>query len=88
MEREEINEKLSMLGRRMEELKMEIHSATSGASATFTTFEPSFDVTTTLADKVKAISEEMQELSEKIDTDVKKSFSLFVWSRHCVTASF
>ena len=71
MEREEINEKLSMLGRRMEELKLEIHSATMATSATFANFEPSFDVTVTLSDKVKAVSDEMQELSNKIETEVR-----------------
>ena len=76
MEREEINEKLSMLGRRMEELKLEIHSATTATSATFANFEPSFDVTATLSDKVKAVSDEMQELSDKIETEVR-NFSWF-----------
>ena len=70
MEREEINEKLSMLGKRMEELKLEIHSATTVTAATFTNFEPSFDLTATLCDKVKAISNEMQELSQKIESEV------------------
>ena len=78
MEREEINEKLSMLGRRMEELKLEIHSATTATSATFANFEPSFDVTATLSDKVKAVSDEMQELSDKIETEVR-NFSWFFY---------
>jgi hypothetical protein len=72
MEREEINEKLSILGRRMEELKLEIHSATMAATSTFSNFDSAFEATSTLSDKVKAISDEMQELSEKIETEVCK----------------
>lgn len=67
MEREEINEKLSLLVRRMEELKLDIHDATI---ATFNNFELSFDATITLTDRVKLISEEMKELSHKIDSEV------------------
>ena len=78
MEREEINEKLSMLGRRMEELKLEIHSATTATSATFANFEPCFDVTATLSDKVKAVSDEMQELSDKIEAEVRNFSWLFI----------
>ncbi|KAK7505508.1 hypothetical protein BaRGS_00003253 [Batillaria attramentaria] len=68
LEREEINEKLSILGRRMEELKLDIHAATT---ATFTNFDPSYDTTVTLSERVKAVSTEMQELSKKIDTEIK-----------------
>ena len=78
MEREEINEKLSMLGRRMEELKLEIHSATTATSTTFANFEPCFDVTATLSDKVKAVSDEMQELSDKIEAEVRNFSWLFI----------
>ncbi|XP_076441590.1 centromere/kinetochore protein zw10 homolog isoform X2 [Babylonia areolata] len=78
MEREEINEKLSMLGRRMEELKLEIHSATTATAATFSEFEfeSSFDITAALSDKVRAISEEMQELSLKVETEVKGQLNI------------
>lgn len=68
LEREEINEKLGLLGRRMEELKLDIQTATT---ATFTNFDHSYDTTLTLADRVKGVSKEMEELSHKIDTEIK-----------------
>lgn len=67
MEREEINERLSLLARRMEELKADIHTA---ITTSFTHFDSSFDTTTTLSEKVKALSEEMESLSLKINSEV------------------
>ncbi|KAL8583837.1 hypothetical protein ACOMHN_040306 [Nucella lapillus] len=76
MEREEINEKLSMLGKRMENLKQELHTAITASIAAFDEFEPNLNSTTTLSDKVKAISEEMRELSHKVETEVKGQLNI------------
>lgn len=73
MEREEINERLSLLARRMEELKADIHTA---ITTSFTHFDSSFDTTTTLSEKVKALSEEMESLSLKINSEVKGQLSI------------
>ena len=70
MDYEEINQKLAVLGKQMQLLTFEVHSSMQSYSTASLNLGHKFDVTITLAEKVRTLSAEMDELSKRIESEV------------------
>ena len=69
LEKEDLNAKLTRLGKRIEEIKVEVNDA---LERKYADFYPNLDATMELNARVEALSDEMQAVSSNIDNEVKK----------------